>query len=152
MKAKKTIRFTVLGIILLLGLLLLDGCCKREMLLDKSWVLVQYGPKDAPVDVLAPSEIIPPGSSKILLILKDDGRFNGNDGCNSIFGNYRIERRCRIKFTNISSTLILCRENVMNQADIIRNILGTTERYRVTTKHLRLYGQDGKILYYKKNE
>ncbi len=151
MKVKKAIGLSVLGIILLLGLLLLNGCCSREMLLNKSWVLVKYGPKNAPVDVLTPSEIVPPGTSRILLKLKGDGSFNGNDGCNSIFGNYRIERRCRIKFTNISSTLMLCRENVMNQAGVIRNILGTTERYRVTTKHLKLYTQDGNILYYKKD-
>ena len=151
MKTKTTKHFLISVMLLLLVSIIISCCCSPDKLLDNTWVLEQYGSENSQVNILDPSGIVYPAKSEIILQFKDDNKFNGNDGCNSIFGEYEVNRRCKIKFGSISTTLMMCQENVMNQASSIRDLLKRSVKYKVTATHLKLYTPDGEILIYIKN-
>lgn len=122
--------------------------CNREKLLYKSWILEQYGPEDQLVSITFPSQGDLPVKKQIVLNLAEDGKFSGNDGCNSIFGSFKSGRCHKIEFMNISSTLMMCRQEVMSQAGAIRGILRNVKKYKVNETSLLLLTDNREVLKY----
>jgi len=150
MKAKAPVSFMVL-VFLFANWILNNGCCSTDKIINHEWVLEQYGPKNNLINILPESHIQPPAMTKILLKLKEDNSFSGNDGCNLFFGTYETTR-CKIKFDSIRTTLKMCQENVMGQARAISSIFVNAEKYKVSNTHLRLYTSDDQVLSYVKQD
>jgi heat shock protein HslJ len=148
MKTKKfmLIKITIVAWVFIL----LNACnCDKEKLYT-SWVLEQYGPEDHMVNVLVPSQVIPPGKAEIILSIGDNSSFAGNDGCNLINGTYKLNSRCKIQFTITRTTLMMCQPNTMTQAHAIKEILRNVIKYKVTDTNLVLSTENKNVLKYKK--
>jgi uncharacterized lipoprotein YbaY/heat shock protein HslJ/uncharacterized lipoprotein NlpE involved in copper resistance len=77
------------------------------------------------------------------LVLHDDNRLAGADGCNQILGSYRIEGDT-IAFSQIASTMMACLQG-MEQARRFTAALGSVARYRIVGRHLELLDGEGAI-------
>jgi copper homeostasis protein (lipoprotein) len=78
------------------------------------------------------------------LILDDEGRVAGSDGCNRLMGSYRVEGP-ELGFSQMASTMMACPQG-MQQADRFRGTLEQVERYRVVGSHLELFGDEERLL------
>ncbi len=121
----------------LLVMILLLGCSGTRSLhseaqaaiLSGSWVMEKWTGYETV------SEAFPQGLP-VLLISTDELTVNGSNGCNSIMGKVRNDRKAAtIQFYEIASTKMFCQtvpENEFHQA------LGSVNSYRVTQKQLFL--------------
>jgi len=129
---------------------LLSGCfCNQSDLLTNTWVLEKYGAVDALENVLDPSSISPPGKAEILLLFPEENRFAGNDGCNQIFGAYEMVGKCKIRFDSINTTLMMCQQEIMQQASQYTTILKKVESFKVKNGKLELFTPGAEVLIYK---
>lgn len=144
-------KFLLSYMLIIASLFLLTGCCNKNKLIDKTWVLEKYGPATELKGVLTEAEITPPAKSEITLTLSDTSRFSGNDGCNLIFGDYTTGSWCRINFGNINSTLMYCQDSlVRKQAGAYSTIIRNVNKFRVTDNKLKLKTPDNELLLYRK--
>lgn len=119
-------------------------CCDPSQLPNQTWVLEKYGPASNLNTVIAG-----PGHEPELTM--DAGNhFTGHDGCNAIFGFYDAGKNCRIRFDSISTTLILCQEDVMNQANAVATLLKKVNKFEVTDTRLKLCAPGDELLEYRK--
>ncbi len=140
--------------ILVSSIFLLSGCCNCDLprLTAHNWVLEKYGPESAPVNV------IPGASPEIMLILDNNNRFSGNDGCNQFNGKYYCiskisltNEKCNIQFDSMISTAIACLDpNINKQATAIQDLLQKAGIYEVSDVSLVLRTGDKQVLIYRK--
>ena len=99
-----------------------------------SWKLVSYGPAGNQT----------PAASGIdtNLDFGKDGTVNGNLGCNSFSGNYRVTNG-NITFSMMVSTMMACVGLQMAQEDIGLRIMNGTLRYTVADNKLTIYAATG---------
>lgn len=64
------------------------------------------------------------------LIIKQDGTFTGNGGCNSFFGTYEIEKKSWIRFTEINMTEMSC--DFESYDEKLREALSMTQQFQLT--------------------
>lgn len=129
-------------------LLFAVGCNCDKSKLYNTWVLEKYGPENALKTVITGN---PPVMPEILLTLTDTSKFNGNDGCNLIFGTYTPGDWCKIKFENISSTAMYCsQDGIMEQASAITALIRNANKFEVTDTQLKLCTPAQEILQYRK--
>jgi heat shock protein HslJ len=135
--------FTVLP--LLFGVAFLFGCqCDKTKLLNHIWVLEKYGSPAALKTVI-------PTPPEVTLNVNSANRFNGNDGCNGIFGSCIVADDCTIKFDSMANTLIFCSgAGVMEQADAVKDLLSKVTEYCVSDTELKLCAPDKQVLKYRK--
>lgn len=67
---------------------------------SQRWVLVEM--KEVPVQLSGGSR------DAFVEFIPSDKRFSGNAGCNRMNGNYAIEKRTRIKFSEVITTKMSC--------------------------------------------
>jgi len=74
------------------------------------------------------------------------GRFNGNTGCNRMFGSVKVDGRS-VAFSGVGMTRMACVDsNVMKlEADFTKALQNAT-RYRVNDDELSIYADDKRIL------
>ena len=116
--------------------------CDLSQLENKTWVLEKYGPASSLKAVI-------PGHEPDLK-LDQNNHFTGHDGCNAIFGHYNAEENCRIRFDSISTTLILCQDNIMQQADAVTGLLRKVNTFEVSDTRLKLCAPGDELLQYRK--
>jgi len=78
------------------------------------------------------------------LVLRDDGRFAGSDGCNRLAGGYRAEGDT-LTFSPVAGTRLACPHG-MEQAQRFIDALGRAARHRIAGVHLELRDAAGGLL------
>ena len=122
--------------IVCLMVLLLAGCRKTVDLGDTSWLLVSYGPAEAP--------LIPAGAPWISF--DDNGRMAGSTGCNTFFGHYEADDgRITLRDNELAFTAMDCDPASPEgmQETFFRTWLGDIA-YSQTEDSLRLYFDEGR--------
>ena len=108
---------------LLLASLLLSACSAgKEKSLIGTWTLTGYGPPSAPIPVTA--------ASQASLTFHENGAVDGNSGCNSFGGEYKVDGD-QITFGALVSTLMACDEPLMSQEGIVFQVLSGTATYKI---------------------
>lgn len=101
-----------------------------ERIEDKTWLLLE----------LLGQKIDHEGARKTAQIeLNSDlGRLSGNNGCNSIVGEYSLLENNRIQFGTMAGTRMACPEKIMEQAGKFNNVLAKTDNYTIKDNVLTL--------------
>jgi heat shock protein HslJ len=121
----------------LIALLIFSGiCCSPKLSPDyswqgKRWTVIEL--KEVPVQLSGTRR------DAYLNFLPAEKRFNGNAGCNSMNGNYAIEKS-RIYFTDIISTKMSCPDIAFETAFI--HALEKVNRYEVAGNTILLKNDD----------
>ena len=99
-------------------------------LVEKYWKLVElYGnPVTATEDNRREAHII----------LKNDGSYNGNAGCNTIRGSYSLNAPGRIAFSEGATTMMMCL-NGMETEEKFKEVIRITDSYIVKNDTLMLH-------------
>lgn len=75
---------------------------------------------------------------EIFFTLKsEDNRITGFVGCNTISGEYLLEKGNRIRFTNIATTLRICPDVAFNESEVL-NVFNTADNYTINGEILSL--------------
>lgn len=72
----------------------------------------------------------------------DDGRVNGNGGCNTFFGSYQIEEDV-VRFSPMATTQMLCEPAVVDQEAAFMAALDRVEAIRVEEGIMYMDDADG---------
>ena len=74
------------------------------------------------------------------------GRFNGNTGCNRMFGSVKVDGRS-VAFSGVGTTRMACVDpNIMKlEADFTKSLQNAT-RYRISNDELSIYADDKRII------
>ena len=74
------------------------------------------------------------------------GRFNGNTGCNRMFGSVKVDGRS-VAFSGVGMTRMACVDsNIMKlEADFTKSLQNAT-RYRISDNELSIYADDKRII------
>jgi len=135
-------------VISIFALLTIAAChCDESVLVSNTWVLEKYGPEDVLVDVLHPGA--PPPGSGIITLGFDGDQVKGSDGCNSYFGPFS-QSGCDFSPGTLSSTLILCFDDIKTQEDAYMDILGDVKTFSTKNGQLKLCTDDNRVLIYRK--
>lgn len=73
-----------------------------------AWKLVEYGPADAPIAVLA--------NPQVTATFEAGGRLGGSGGCNSYGGTWTLDGQT-LTLGEVASTLMACADNVAMQQE-----------------------------------
>jgi heat shock protein HslJ len=117
-----------------------------QSLMKTAWVLVSYGPADAPKSVL-------PGSQVTALFDEQPSRVGGVAGCNNYGGGYAVEGD-RLTVSELAATKKFCNEpeGVMAQEQEYLTMLQAAERYRIEDKSLEIRAKDDRVLRFRERE
>lgn len=74
-----------------------------------------------------------------------DGKFNGNAGCNSYFGNFEVDGN-ELSLGAIESTEMACPEDVMTAETAFLTALEKSATYQITGKSLQIRDAGGNVL------
>jgi copper homeostasis protein (lipoprotein) len=78
------------------------------------------------------------------IMLRDDNRLAGADGCNLMVGTYRLDGNT-VAFLQTASTMMACPQG-LEQAQRFRAALAAATRYRVVGPHLELFDGEGTMV------
>ncbi len=76
----------------------------------------------------------------------DQGRVSGSDGCNRYGSEYTANGDNLVISDKMMSTMMACENDRMKSADLFRQSLMATKRYRSDGKTLTLLGGSGEVL------
>jgi heat shock protein HslJ len=129
-------KYTAL-VILLAGYLV---SCSPKLAPDSNWgyqrwVLIEL--KEVPVQQSGGAR------DAFIEFFPSEKRFTGNGGCNRINGNYTIEKRSEIRFTEISSTKMACPDLAFENTFL--ETLGKVNRFEISDNNM-LLKDDNKVL------
>lgn len=111
------------------------GSAPAAALLGTRWRLTYLG--DVPA-------VHYPDQREAQIVLHDDGRVTGSDGCNLVSGGFRSEGD-GLTFTPLASTMMACPQGV-EQEQAFSRALGATARYRTPGGYLELLDAAGSLL------
>ena len=115
--------------------ILLSACANADSLSlnGTSWQLVAIG-KQQPI------------SGSTITLTFEDGRVNGNSGCNSFGGEYQLKGDT-VQFGMLMSTMMACADSaMMNQESTFMQFLGDAQRLEIVDGKLQIYRSDGDAL------
>lgn len=147
----KNTKYTLFPITLVsqVALIFIYGCqCDQIKLINDTWVLEKYGSPYSLKEVIPGTT--PPAESGVVLQMSSENTFSGSDGCNMISGMYKANKECQIQFESIQSTLILCQDDIAQQANAINILLRKVNSYAVTANRLELIAPDKEVMQYRK--
>ena len=84
-----------------------------------------------------------PGASEPHVVLGQQQRAHGSDGCNRFNGSWRTDKGLR--FGQLASTMMACPPPIDAQARSFTQALSATADYRVRGKQMELLDADGKV-------
>ncbi|GJM35500.1 MAG: hypothetical protein DHS20C18_45010 [Saprospiraceae bacterium] len=122
--------------------------CDPATLVNNTWVLTDYGPENATIPALDPAAATPPGNGVVTLSFNGN-KVNGKDGCNTYFGVFS-QSGCSFSVDSINTTLILCQQDIMTQANAYMTILQAAETFSTKNDKLKLCTGDDRVLIYRK--
>ena len=100
---------------------------------DTSWALVSYGAIDNPSPALPDVETV--------ITFISDGNLNGNVGCNSFFGAYKLSGDA-LEVGPLAATEMYC-ENTMEQEMAVLTIFNGTLSFEQNGDTLSFFSADG---------
>ena len=115
--------------------ILLSACANADSLSlnGTSWQLVAIG-KQQPI------------SGSTITLTFEDGRVNGNSGCNSFGGEYQLKGDT-VQFGMLMSTMMACADSaMMDQESAFMQFLGDAQRLEIVDGQLQIYRSDGDAL------
>ena len=118
---------------ILLATLMLASAASAEMLPGSEW-----GPVEISGEAFEPV-------ADIFVRLEQDGRFFGNDGCNSIRGQF-VTNGDAILFGPAAATMMACPETIMTQAREFVDALMGARLYERNATELVLSDTEGGVL------
>ena len=81
---------------------------------------------------------IPEGGKEIFIIFKkDENKFNGNAGCNNMFGAY-LKKGSELKIGPVARTEMFCEQQMETENNFVK-ALETVDKYKVKGDQLYLY-------------
>lgn len=91
---------------------------------DKYWLLVELNGSTVERDTTrnAPAHII---------FKKGENKFNGNTGCNTMVGTYKVGENERLNLTEIISTKMACMDDIQLESDFL-GVLDRADSYVIT--------------------
>ena len=111
--------------------------CSSQTFPDKSW----YGKHLTVVEMLGtPVQTSGSINDAHLIFNAQNGLINGSGGCNRVFGNYTLDKKKSIRFSEIGATRMACQN--MNFETRFLNLLEQVRYYEIEDNMLLL--KDGK--------
>ena len=98
------------------------------------WKLVSYGSPTNPT--LAVSNV------EAVVTFGSDGKLNGNVGCNSFSGDYKIDGST-IAFGPIISTMMACADPIMQQESAVLHVFANSATFKIDGNNLTVTSADG---------
>ena len=98
-------------------------------LIEKYWKLV---------DLYGNPVIAEDNQKEAHIILKKDGSYNGNAGCNTLLGSYSLGAPGRISFSEGATTLMMCLKG-MDTEEKFKQAIKMTDSYIVKNDTLMLH-------------
>ncbi len=117
---------------------LLSGCFMKETkspVLSKIWNLKSVN-----------SKVLNAQTAKLISlgVNFEDKSFHGNDGCNSIFGRVKLDKK-NISFKNMNSTMLMCKD--MKTPRLFTELLMRAKTYKIKNNTVYIYdANDLKLL------
>ncbi|MCP4141409.1 MAG: META domain-containing protein [Chloroflexi bacterium] len=129
---KKNIAFLFLITIVLTAC---AGANPSPSLSDTTWELVSYGERENPTPALP--------NIDTTISFNADGNLNGNMGCNSFFGAFKISED-KIEIGPVGSTEMYC-EDTMDQEMAVLSLLNGTLTFENDGNTLTIFSEDGSL-------
>ena len=85
----------------------------------------------------------PPGANEPHVVLGQQQRAHGSDGCNRFNGSWQTDKGLR--FGQLASTMMACPPPIDAQARSFTQALSATADYRIRGKQMELLDADGKV-------
>ena len=102
--------------------LILSACASQASPITGSWRLTAYGSPDAPTPAVTEVDAT--------LTFDVDGKISGNDGCNSMSGQYEVSGD-QITFSQVTSTLMACEEPQMAQEQAVYAVFSDAATFKL---------------------
>ena len=115
-------------IVLVLNLIL-SACSSQVSPITGSWKLTAYGSPDAPTPAVTEVDAT--------LTFDADGKISGNDGCNSMSGQYEVSGD-QITFSQVTSTLMACAEPQMVQEQAVYQVFSDAATFKLESGTLTI--------------
>ena len=98
-----------------------------------TWKLTAYGPANSPTPAVSDVDAS--------ITFDVNGTLNGNGGCNSMSGDYKVDGN-QITFGPIMSTLMGCDEPRMTQEGTVHQVLTDTASFKIDDNTLTILNKD----------
>ncbi len=131
MKRSLLLCFTLLGIA---SSILMACSGNASAPIAGNWKLISYGSSTAPTPV--------DPNAEASLTFRSDGKLNGNVGCNSFNGDYKVYGST-ITFGPIASTMMACADPFMQQEGVVFNVFTNSATFKVDGNMLTVTSADG---------
>jgi heat shock protein HslJ len=102
--------------------------------LTGTWKLISYGSSTNPT----PAD----PNIETSLIFGSDGKLNGNAGCNSFNGDYKVDGSTAT-FGPIASTMMACADPIMQQEGAVFNVFTNSAAFKIDGSTLTVTSADG---------
>ena len=107
--------------------------CDSTELAANTWTLAEYGPINNKVPALTTTDIT-------VTFTNGSSNVNGNDGCNTYLGVYKLGSSCKLGIDSLTTTLMYCdAPNVMTQAAGYMSIFGRAASFKILSGKLNIY-------------
>lgn len=127
----KKIFLPLIALIVVVGFTACSG--QSSAALNGNWKLVSYGSKSDPTSAA-------PGVDATVTFA--DGKVNGNVGCNSFGGDYKVSGDTII-FSQIVSTMMACADPLMQQESAVFSVFTDKATFTVDGITLTIVSADG---------
>lgn len=134
----KTFKVIIIALFFLSGCRAFNESSDQPKLDNVQWQLLAMDQK--PADL---------GDKAFITFDDKDRKMTGKAACNSIFADYELLARNKLRFASIGSTKMYC-EGLMDQENKIVTDLQKVRRFEIKYGLLYLYGSDDLLLTYKK--
>ncbi|MBN2965600.1 META domain-containing protein [Sulfurospirillum sp. T05] len=136
-------RLTIkIAFLALLSVLFLSGCAKEA--LEPAGDVSLKNTYWKAVEIKGEKALVADNQQETHIVLQEDGRIVGSDGCNRMFGTYAIKNET-ITFSHLASTRMMCAEG-MKQADNFSVALGETSHFTLWGEALTFENERGEVL------
>ena len=101
------------------------------------WKLISYGSAASPT--------LADPNTETSLTLGIDGALNGNLGCNTFSGSYKV-KGSNVTFSSLASTLMACADPIMQQESTVFHVLNGTAAFNLVGNTLTVTSADGNTI------
>ena len=122
-------------LILFMVCLVLSACSSgsKSASIAGTWKLTSYGAANSPTPAVSDVDAS--------ITFDVNGTLNGNGGCNSMSGDYKVDGN-QITFGPIMSTLMGCDEPRMTQEGTVHQVLTDTASFKIDDNTLTILNKD----------
>lgn len=116
----------------------------EETITHEKWTLIELEGQEVSRDTKNQRDIY-------FTLNPEENRINGFAGCNTFFGEYKIEKGMRIRFSKLATTRMACPEGEIKEQDVL-NIFEIADNYTISGDILSLnVGRRAPLAVFKKS-